>query len=167
MSFHPRKYYEKHDQFFPTDKFKRYLASGVCYNLINSHLLNTARFGKLMKEDAKTFIIASEMMDKILDWQETFPDWLQNREFKKWISFLMSEELKKKAASDLHLKNEKNGRITWSHAKKNTMKLFFNDRDERSRDLELSENEEKFKIFTNFIKQMSNKTRQFDKFIKE
>ena len=70
-----------------------------------------------------------------------------------------------------------------SHAKKNTMKIFFNDRDEEPRKLLeklkeiedsdkseiLTENMKKLKSFINFIKQMSKKEeeRQFDILLKE
>ena len=49
------------------------------------------------------------------------------------------------------------------------MKLFFNDRDERPRDLKQTENMQKFNKFINFIKQMSEKKekRKFDNCIKE
>jgi len=67
----------------------------------------------------------------------------------------------------LHLDNKDNEEITWVHAKTNTMKMFFNDRDEDFRDLKDAENDKKFKIFTDFINQMSNKNRQFDKSMKD
>ena len=57
--------------------------------------------------------------------------------------------------------NETEKETTWSHAKKNTMKLFFCDRDE---DLPSSE---RLESFINFIKQMSHKKRQFNKSLKE
>ena len=92
---------------------------------------------------------------------------MSNVKFKKWATFLCNINNEKYTARQRHLETEKKKDNTWSHAKTNTMKLFFNDRDEGARDLEHCENVEKLKIFTNFIKQMSNKNRQFDISMKE
>ena len=84
--------------------------------------------------------------------------------------FLFNEEKRRWEAKVEHQQSSKNkNELTWLHAKKDTMKLFFNDRDKSPRDLEQYEKDEKFNRYINFIKQMTEKKekRNFDKFIKE
>lgn len=162
MSFHPRQYYEEHEEYFPTAEFKEYLASENLYDLVKEHLIKNP---DQKIERGNLTGLSPDDVEKLCDWQHRFPDWLENKKFEKWITFLMDEQLKKFEARKLHL-DQKNYKGKWSHAKINTMKVFFNDRDEEPRD---PEKEEKFNIFIYFIKQMSNEitSRYFDKSIKE
>ena len=184
MSFHPRKYFEKfEDRYFSTDEFQEYLENKATYNIINLLLINAAKFGTLSLDDSHTLCLDLKLRKKLLKLQDKY---LENEKFRKWIDFLCKERHERYEARETHLQNKNKGNITLSHAKKNTMKLFFNDRDEEPRELpenkkklyeikdpekqkKLTENVKKFEIFINFIKQMSKKynKRQFGKSFKE
>ena len=108
-------------------------------------------------------------MDTLLKWQKNFPKWLEEDEkFKKWVLFLRAEEIEKARARRYHSENMSNEKKLWKHAKTNTMKLFFYDRDDRVRFRVLSDNAKKLDKFMNFIKQMSKEKqkRKCDKLIK-
>jgi len=184
MSFHTRKYYHEHEEYFPADdlwEFERYLDLKDHFIIINAHLINYPEFGKFDLQDNRYSSTDFNGRKTIIRFQEKN---MKKKEFKKWAFFLCNIKNDKNTARQWHQENEKNEKITWSHAKTNTMKLFFNDRDEEFREIpeneeqlkkikdpekrkKLTENAEKFNKFTNFIKQMSNKKRQFDKLIQD
>jgi hypothetical protein len=182
MSFHCRKYYTHDFEYkqFSTNKFKTDLADDARFIIVENHLFNPSQFKNFGLNDNNVCKIVWDDIQRLHYWQNEFPQWLENKEFKKWVFFLRSEEIIKSKAKMQHIENSYDEEITWSHAKKNTMKLFFNDRDEEHRELpenkeklkdikdpkeleQLTENVKKFEKFIYFIKHMSNEGRQFDK----
>ena len=118
MSFHPRKYQtffdEKYD--FPTSDFKDYLAKENHYNIIDKHLINEDQFGPITDIHVGDFLYSEGK--RLLDWQDLFRVWLENKTSKKWILFLFNEEQRKRVAKEEHLKavknaSEKKKELTW------------------------------------------------------
>jgi len=170
VSFHPRIYktFFDDEDGFESSIFRSFLKVQGYFNIIDNNLINKDKYGEIKDSHVPGFPLTEA--DKLKEWQDKFPDWLKNKELKKWIFFLFNEQKRRSEAKEQHQKAVKNkNELTWLHAKTDTMKLFFNDRDESPRDLEQYEHDEKFNRYINFIKQMTEKKekRNFDKFIKE
>jgi len=151
MSFHSREYPQFENRHtFNTSVFKEYCRVYDFRNIIDD-LLNR-----------------NVSSTEVCEWRRKFPNILQsklkNLDFKKWIKFIVDGERTKIVARNTHLGHVEKGSKQCVHAKINTMKLFFYERDRKT-----DENSEKIEIFKEFIKQLSKRKedRDCEKLIKE
>ena len=115
MSFHPRKYFEKCEKYFRTYEFEEYLENEATYIIINLHLINAAKLGKLSLDDSHTLCLDLKLRKKLHELQDIY---LENEKVRKWIVFLCKERHERYKARETHLQNKNKGNITLSHAKK-------------------------------------------------